>query len=55
MNPATAAARSAEAVNQILQSANKASIEMAEKLMRVSVEISLGAECGKGSAVDLSA
>jgi hypothetical protein len=50
-----AAARSIEAVNAILQTASQASIEAAEKLMKVSVEMAVGAECGKGAAVDLSA
>ena len=50
-----AAAGSIEAVNAILQAANQASIEAAEKLMMVSVEMAVGAECGKGAAVDLSA
>ncbi|MBN1309497.1 MAG: hypothetical protein JXA18_16375 [Chitinispirillaceae bacterium] len=50
-----AAAGSIEAVNTILQIANQASIEAAEKLMKVSVEMTVGAECGKGAAVDLSA
>ena len=55
MNPAAVSARSIEAVNQILQMANAQSIEAAEKLMKVSVEMSLGAEVGKGAAVDVSA
>jgi hypothetical protein len=55
MNPVATAAQSIDAVNEILQTANQANIEVAEKLMKVSVEMSLGAECGKGNAVDLSA
>jgi hypothetical protein len=54
MNQVAAAARSIEAVNDVLQVANKATIEAAEKLMKVSIEMSLGAETGKGGAVDVS-
>jgi hypothetical protein len=52
---AAASARSIEAVNAILQTANQATIETAEKLMKVSVEMAVGAECGKGAAIDCSA
>jgi hypothetical protein len=55
MNPVAASASSIEAVNNILQTANQASIEAAEKLMKVSVEMAVGAECGKGGAIDCSA
>ncbi|MBN1578016.1 MAG: hypothetical protein JW913_15760 [Chitinispirillaceae bacterium] len=54
MNTA-ASARSIEAVNAILQTANQAAIETAEKLMKVSIEMAVGAECGKGAAIDCSA
>jgi hypothetical protein len=47
--------QSIEAVNQILQQANQQSTEMAEKLMKVGVEMSLAAEPGKGENVDLMA
>jgi hypothetical protein len=54
MDPVSAAAQSIEAVNNILQAAHQASIETAEKMVKVSVEMSLSAELGKGSLVDLS-
>lgn len=47
--------QSIEAVNQIMQQANQQSIEMAEKLMKVGVEMSLRAEPGKGENIDLVA
>lgn len=55
MDGVSAAAQSIEAVSSILQMANQASIETAEKLMKVSVEMSLSAETGKGAAIDLVA
>ena len=55
MNPVSAAARSIEAVNDILQVANQATNEAAEKMMKVTVEMALGAELGKGEGVDFSA
>lgn len=54
MDPVTAASRSIEAVNDILQVANKATNDAAEKIMKVSVEMAVGAESGKGGEVDLS-
>ena len=54
MDPVSAAAQSIEAVNNILQTAQQASLETAEKMVKVSVEMSLGAELGKGAGVDLS-
>ena len=55
MDPVSASSQSIESVNQILQVANKATIEAAEKLMKVSIEMAVGAEFGKGLALDLSA
>jgi hypothetical protein len=54
MNQVAAAARSIEAVNDILMVANKATNDAAEKIMKVSVEMAVGAEVGKGQGVDLS-
>ena len=50
MDGASAVGQSVEAINQILQMANKESIEMAEKLMKVAVE--MGLEVGKGENFD---
>ena len=54
MDSVSAAAQSIQAVNDILQVANQATIEAAEKMMKVSVEMAVGAELGKGGGVDLS-
>ena len=55
MDPVSAAARSIEAVNTILEDANKATNDAAEKMMKVSVEMAVGSELGKGEGVDISA
>ena len=55
MDPVSAAARSIEAVNDILQVANKATNDAAEKMMKVTVEMAVGSELGKGEGVDVSA
>ncbi len=52
VNPVSAAAQSIVEINNIMQDANKATIEAAEKLMKVSVEMALGAEVGKGASID---
>lgn len=54
MDPVSASSRSIEAVNTILQTTYQASIETAQKLMKVSVELSLGAELGKGAEIDIT-
>jgi hypothetical protein len=54
MDPVSAASRSIEAVNDILQVTNQAANDAAEKIMKVSVEMAVGAELGKGQGVDLS-
>ena len=54
MDPVSAAARSIEAVNSVLQTATKATNDAAEKMMKVNVEMAVGAEAGKGQGVDLS-
>lgn len=55
MDPISAVSSSVEAVNKILQYANSASIENAEKLMKFTVETSVGKEVGKGEMVDITA
>jgi hypothetical protein len=51
----SAIAQSTDAVNQIMQMASKENIEMAEKLVKVTLQLSLGAEAGKGGMVDTTA
>ncbi|MCX7726043.1 MAG: hypothetical protein N2053_04255 [Chitinispirillaceae bacterium] len=55
MDPVSAVSSSVEAVNKILQFANAATIETAEKLMKLSVETAVGKEPGKGDVVDITA
>lgn len=45
-------AGSVEAVNQILQAANQATIELDKKMLRVNAEIAVGRDLGKGQNVD---
>ena len=47
--------QSAEALNQIIQSAQAQAIELAEKMVYATMEIRLGAEAGKGELLDLLA
>jgi len=49
------AAQSAEVLNQLLQNMSAKQIETAEKMVKVSLEMSLGAELGKGGAIDIVA
>jgi hypothetical protein len=50
------AANGIEDVNRILQLASAENIDLAKKLMKVTVETALqGSEAGKGGAVDVSA
>lgn len=53
MDPVSAS-NSIEAVNNIMQFANQATIQAAEKLMKVTVETAVGVESGKGGSVDVS-
>ncbi|MBD3345533.1 MAG: hypothetical protein GF401_10765 [Chitinivibrionales bacterium] len=55
MDGVSSVAQSVQALNQVLQSANKETVEMAEKMVKVNVEMALGAELGKGGSVDVSA
>jgi hypothetical protein len=55
MDGAAAAAQSGEVMAHLLQQMSSAQIETAEKLIKVNAEIALGAELGKGGAIDLSA
>jgi hypothetical protein len=52
---AAQAASSADAMAQVLKSSITESTELAEKMMKVSVSMTVGAELGKGGAVDASA
>lgn len=54
MDSVAATARSIDAVNNVMESANKATLKAAEKIMKVTVQTAVGAETGKGGAVDLS-
>jgi hypothetical protein len=49
------AAASADAVNQVLETSTKAAMDLAEKLMKVSVTMAVGVESGKGQNFDVSA
>ncbi len=55
MDGVTAAAQSGEALAQLLQQMSATQIDTAEKFIRVNAEMALGAEVGKGGAVDLVA
>jgi hypothetical protein len=53
---AATAAGGVDDVSQILQMAVTANIDMAKKLMKVTVEMALqGSEAGKGAMIDVSA
>jgi|GEM_PF-1464251 len=52
---AAQAAQSVDAVNRILQMAVKESTDMAEKLVKAAVEMSVGQEPGKGANIDVTA
>ncbi len=55
MDPVSNVARSIEAVNGILETAQKASMETAEKMIEVQTAMALGTEAGKGELVDITA
>ena len=55
MDPVSAAAQSIQAVNEILQNAQQAAIQTAEKMVKVNVEMAVGAEMGKGQTADFIA
>ena len=48
-------ASSVDAMNQVMMMAQNATLEQAKKLVQVQVEQKVGAEAGKGAAVDVSA
>jgi hypothetical protein len=53
---ANAAATGVDDVNRILQMATAENIDLANKMLKVTVEMALkGSETGKGGAVDVSA
>ncbi|MBD3319891.1 MAG: hypothetical protein GF350_02230 [Chitinivibrionales bacterium] len=54
MDGVSSVSQSVEAVSRILQMANQESIEMAEKMVKVSVEMALSQEPGKGANLDVS-
>lgn len=55
MDPVSTVSASVEAVNKILQYANAATVETAEKLMKFTVETKIGKEEGKGELIDITA
>ena len=54
MSSVSAAAQSIQSVNEVLQMTTKKSMDAAEKMMKVTVADAVGAEIGKGKAVDVS-
>jgi hypothetical protein len=46
---------SIDAVNRLLETATQAVIAQADRMMKVSVEMAVGAEAGKGQNIDLLA
>lgn len=47
--------RSVDALNQVLKMASSEGIELAEKMVKVTAEIALGVEAGKGELLDIVA
>lgn len=54
MDAVAQASSSIEAVNQVLEIAQKATVKEAEKLMKATVAMAVGMELGKGQAIDVS-
>jgi hypothetical protein len=54
MSSVSAAAQSIQSVNEVLQMTTKKSMDIAEKMMKVTVADAVGAELGKGKTVELS-
>lgn len=54
MDAVAKASSSIEAVNQVLEIAQKATLKEAEKLMKATVAMAVGMELGKGQAIDVS-
>ncbi len=48
-------ARSVDALNQVMKTAQAETLELAEKMVAATVEIALGAEAGKGELIDIIA
>jgi len=46
-------AQSVEAVNQVMQSAQAQTIEIAQKMIAMTAEIKVGVEAGKGELIDI--
>jgi hypothetical protein len=55
MDPISATCQSIEAVTQLLKDAQARNLDLAMKMVRVSTEIAVGAEYGKGALIDVSA
>lgn len=54
MNPVSSAAQSIQSVNDMLKMVSKQSMDAAEKMMKVTVADTVGAEIGKGQSIDLN-
>jgi hypothetical protein len=52
MDAVSAVSGSVQAMNQVMQYAAKASTDMADKLVKLSVEMAVGKEAGKGELFD---
>lgn len=55
MDPVSSVAQSIQSINDLLKMTTTKSIDAAEKIMKVTVADAVGAEIGKGAAVDLTA
>lgn len=55
MDPVSSVSQSIQSVNDLLKMTTTKSVDAAEKMMKVSVADAVGAEIGKGAAVDLIA
>ncbi len=55
MDPVSSVAQSIQSVNDLLKVTTSKSMEAAEKIMKVTVADAVGAEIGKGAAIDLVA
>lgn len=54
MDPISAASQSIEAVTELLKDAQARNLDLAMKMIRVSTEIAVGVEYGKGDLIDVS-
>lgn len=48
-------ARSVDALNQVMKTAQAETLELAKKMVAATVEIALGVEAGKGELIDIIA